>query len=100
MVSVFDRWYKFLTIRSKCVQTFLKALLFFIEMDAYFLFNENIFRQCKGLSMGNRLSKILADVFVSENLNKTFDIFASEMIGFFSIFVDDIGVSAHRDHMN
>lgn len=97
---IIRKYYHFVAEETSVpVETFLKALSFFIEVDAYFLFNGNVYRQCKGLSMGNKLSKILAEIFVSENLNKTMDEFSKDLIAFLSIFVDDIGCSVHRNHI-
>lgn len=82
------------------MNVFMEALSFFIEIDAYFSFNERFYRQCKGLSMGNKLSKILAEIFVSENLNKTMATFPKDKISSLFIYVDDVGCIAHRDHIN
>lgn len=77
------------------VELFLIALSFFIEIDAYFSFNGKTYRQCKGLSMGNELSKILADIFVSENLNETMETIPAGVVSSLCIFVDDIKCLIH-----
>lgn len=44
------------------VELFVEAVSFLIEFSCYFLFDGEIYRQTKGLTMGNILSQILADI--------------------------------------
>lgn len=99
--TIIRKYYHFIAEETSVpVDVFLKALSFYIEVDAYFLFNGKILRQCKGLAMGNKLSKILAEIFVSEKLNEIMDKTSTEIVSFLSIFVDDIGCSVQRDRID
>lgn len=51
------------------VDVFLETVSFFAEVSTYFLYNSKIYRQCKGLAMGNALSKILAEIVTRSRMN-------------------------------
>lgn len=44
------------------VDLFIEAVSFLIEYSCYFIYDSHVYRQTKGLTMGNRLSQILADM--------------------------------------
>jgi hypothetical protein len=63
------------------------SLVYVIFNSAYFTFNGSLFKQIKGLSMGNKLSGILADLFIDKiekQLVETHNIF------YYYRYVDDI----------
>lgn len=78
------------------VDVFLDALSFFIEGDAYFVYGDLIFRQCKSLSMGNCLSGILAEIYVSHILNLVIDEMPPGSLDFIFVFMDDIICGVHE----
>lgn len=79
------------------IDTFLSALSFFIEDDAYFSFNDVIYRQCKGLAMGNALSGILAEIYLSNSLNTVMKGMPKGSLDFIFIFMDDLLYGVQRD---
>lgn len=81
------------------LDVFLDALSFFIEDDSYFAYNDSIFRQCKGLQMGSKLSTILTEIFVAFGLNNAFLVLQNEKITFLSIFIDDLIAGLHKDYI-
>lgn len=76
---------------------FLMALSFFIEDDAYFTFKDIIYRQCKGLSMGNALSGILAEIYLSESLHSAIEKVPISALDFLFIYMDDILFGIQED---
>ncbi len=44
------------------VQVFIESIRFFTDHATFFLFNGRIFKQKKGLAMGNRLAQVLAEI--------------------------------------
>lgn len=72
------------------VDIFLMALAFFIEIDAYFLYGGNLYRQCRGLAMGNSLSGILAEIYLNSVLNKVIMDVPNDSLDFLFIFMDDL----------
>ena len=82
------------------INIFLMALSFFIEDDAYFTFNDIIYRQCKGLLMGNALSGILAEIFLSESLNHVIEKMPHGSLEFIFIFIDDLLYAVQKNHTN
>lgn len=72
------------------LDVFLKALTFLIEECAFFTFEEEIYLQVDGLSMGNQLSQVLAEITTSHFLNEVFLEYNSGGINFMYKYVDDI----------
>lgn len=71
-------------------EVFIRALSFFIEDNAYFSYNGVYYRQCKGLTMGNNLSQIIAEIFTNYALQIAFESAPNSKIFFLRKFVDDI----------
>lgn len=78
------------------INVFLEALSFFIEDDAYFSFNHGIFRQCNGLSMGNKLSQVLAEIFISVGLQNVFSRIPADSKTRLMIYIDDLLTICHK----
>lgn len=78
------------------VDVFLEALSFFIEDDAYFSFNQGIFRQCNGLSMGNKLSQVLAEIFIGVGLQNVFSKIPANNKTRLMIYIDDLLTICHK----
>lgn len=72
------------------VDVFLQAISFFIEGNAYFTYDDVIYRQIKGLSMGNNLSQILAEIFTNYALLKAINSIPEGKLIFIYKFTDDI----------
>lgn len=72
------------------VDQFLEALVFLIEDCAYFSFENEMYLQIDGLSMGNSLSQILAEITTNYLLNEALSKFNSGEISFLYKYVDDI----------
>lgn len=69
---------------------FIEAIAFFTEHSTYFEHDTGIYRQCKGLAMGNSLSKILAEIVTRACIIEATKKFAGKDIRFLKIYVDDI----------
>lgn len=69
---------------------FLESLNFLIEVNSYFTFENEIFRQIKGLTMGNSLSPILAEITTNYSLINAAKIYKNDEISFIYKYVDDI----------
>lgn len=69
---------------------FMQCLRFFINDATFFMFNGRIFKQCKGLAMGNRLAQALAEIRTDHALLQSLQCFNAELISFIYKYVDDI----------
>lgn len=97
--NIIRKYYHLIAIQTNVpIETFLEALSFFIMDDAYFTFNNTIYRQCKGLSMGNALSGILAEIYLSESLNEIVEGIPPGILDFMFIFVDDIFYGVQEEY--
>lgn len=95
------RKYYYLISKTTTVplDTFIEAISFLIEDSSYFIFNDGIYRQCKGLTMGNALSQILAEIFTSEALNNAMESLPFEQPRFLGKFVDDLFTTCNKNHI-
>lgn len=71
-------------------EVFLEALTFLVEGCAFFTFKDEIYLQTDGLSMGNSLSQVLAEITTSYFLIEALTRFNSEDVSFIFKYVDDI----------
>lgn len=71
------------------VDLFIEAISFFIVHCSYFNFNGEVYRQCKNLSMGNRLSQVLAEISTGYATVQTLKSLRDEEISFVVKYVDD-----------
>lgn len=60
------------------------------------MFNGELFKQAKGLAMGNRLAQILAEIRTNYALNGSLESFSAEMISFLYKYVDDVFTAANK----
>jgi len=72
------------------VDTFIAVITFLIEDCAYFTYNDVVYRQCKGLTMGHSLSKILAEIVTNDDIIIAMQKFNKDQVSFLCKFVDDI----------
>lgn len=79
------------------IDVFLLCLDFFTSGSTYFAFNEEVFKQCKGLAMGNRLAQVLAEIRTNHSLLLIVREFSADTISFIYKYVDDILSSMHND---
>lgn len=82
------------------VEIFLEAVSFFTEHSTYFVHNTGIFRQCRGLAMGNSLSQVLAEIVTRSRMIEAVKKFSKEDVYFLGIYVDDILGIIHRDRIS
>lgn len=80
-------------------EIFISVLKFFIIDATYFVFNGQIFKQIKGLAMGNKLAQVLAEICTNYVLIDYLKGFGADEISFFYKYVDDIFTSIHVDHI-
>lgn len=81
------------------LEVFMKCLRFFTKCATFFMFNENIYKQVKGLAMGNRLAQVLAEIKTNYALRNALKNFGAEVISFIFKYVDDIFTSIHEDYI-
>lgn len=79
---------------------FIECLHFFTRHATYFMFNGNIFKQIRGLAMGNRLAQVLAEIRTNYALYDALKDVEAEIMSFLYKYVDDIFSSMHRDHID
>lgn len=79
------------------LDTFVLCLEFFIKETTYFMFSGRVFKQCKGLAMGNRLAQSLAEIRTDHALSKSLERLDAETISFIYKYVDDIVSSSEKD---
>lgn len=72
------------------VDVFLEVLSFLIEDIAFFSFDRDTYLQTEGLSMGNSLSQVLAEITTSCLLNEAISKYGDDEISFLYKYVDDI----------
>lgn len=74
------------------VDIFLECISFFTEHSTYFLYKSHIYRQTKGLAMGNMLSQILAEIVVNKCIieAKLSEKYINDEILYLGKYVDDI----------
>jgi len=82
------------------VHLFIKALNFFTVDSAYYQYDGTIYWQCRGLSMGNMLAQVLAEIRTNVALIKSVSDFSTQKISFIFKFVDDIFAAMHKDSIN
>lgn len=63
------------------------------------MFNGQIFKQVKGLAMGNRLAQALAEIRTNYALYGTMKDIGADIMSFMYKYVDDIFTSIHREHI-
>lgn len=85
---------------SMPVDVFLEAISFLIEGCSYFSYENEIYRQIKGLSMGNSLSQILAEITTSYFLKNASAKFKNGEISLLFKYVDDIFGAIDSEFVN
>lgn len=93
-----ERYHLIQARTSVPVDVFLEALSFLVEDCAFFSFRNEIYLQTEGLSMGNSLSQVLAEITTSHLLSEALSGFRNNEISFIYKYVDDIigGVDESR----
>lgn len=78
---------------------FTKCLNFFTTDSAIFGFNGQLYKQTKGLAMGNRLAQILAEIRTNHAMLIAIQNISAEIISLLYKYVDDTFISIHTDHL-
>lgn len=86
---------------TTCVpcEVFIRCVRFFINDAAYFGALGRIFKQMKGLAMGNQLAQVMAEIRTDYALINTLRDIDASLISFLYKYVDDIFSSIHKDHV-
>ncbi len=71
------------------VGLFMEALQFLIEESCFFIFNGEIYKQLKGLTMGNTLSQMLADIGTNYITMEAVDNTNGNDISYLFKYIDD-----------
>lgn len=79
---------------------FIECIKFFIHYATFFMFNGNIFKQIKGLAMGNRLAQVLAEIRTNYALYIALKDVEADTMSFMYKYVDDIFTSIHKDKID
>lgn len=69
---------------------FIEIVALLVEDSSYFTYKTEVYRQAKGLPMGNRLSKMLAEIMTNYLTLKGLDSMKKEDCTFLYKFVDDL----------
>lgn len=64
------------------------------------MFDGKVYKQCKGLAMGNHLAQVLAEIRTNHALHVAINNFDAETISFVYKYVDDIFSSIHADRID
>lgn len=86
---VADEFYLVKDKTSVPVQVFLEVLDFIIDSSTCFFSGKDIYKQNKGLTMGNELSQVLADIATNKATVMTLASISSERVSFVYKYVDD-----------
>lgn len=73
------------------VDLFIESISFLIEHSCYFLFDGEVYRQAKGLTMGNMLSQMLAEIATNYATKRAIQKIDTQDISFLGKYVDDFG---------
>lgn len=71
-----------------------------VPFDVFALVFSVIFKQVKGLAMGNCLAKILAEIRTNHSLLQVVIKYDASVISFIYKYVDDIFTSVHHEHVD
>lgn len=82
------------------VKLFVEAVSFLIEFSCYFVFDDEIYRQTKCLTMGNMLSQMLADIATNYATKRAVDKVGMENISFLGKYVDDFAGAMKESHIS
>lgn len=100
-IDIIKRNYSLIeSITSVPVDIFIQALEFFTIHSTYYSYRHHIYRQCRGLIMGNCLSQILAEIATNAALLTAIGKFTANEISFIFKYVDDIFAGIHRDYID
>lgn len=72
------------------VELFIETITFLVEDSSYFTYGNAVYRQTKGLTMGNRLSKMLAEITTNYLTMKALKSIEKQDITFLYKYVDDL----------
>lgn len=96
--SIIRQYYYLIEIETNVpVKLFIDVLTFLVDEVAYFTYKDGIFRQNKGLAMGNRLSQLLAEIVTSVSILEAKKKIEENKISFLFKFVDDLGGAIDAD---
>lgn len=79
------------------IDIFMASLRFFTTSATFFAFDGNVYKQIRGLAMGNRLAQIVAEIRTNHSLHSAIKIYDATSISFIYKFVDDILSGIHED---
>lgn len=78
---------------------FMKCLSFFAKKATFFMFNGAIYKQIKGLAMGNKLAQVLAEIKTNFAFYEALKHFDADVISFMYKYVDNVFASIHRNSL-
>lgn len=94
---ILEYYHVIATSSSVPADVFISCIEFFTNIATFFIFNGKIFKQIKGLAMGNKLAPILAEIRTNYALLKAMENFGAETISFLYKYVDDVFTSIHKN---
>lgn len=87
------------TTTSVPADVFIECLSFFTDSSTYFLYQGSLFKQTKGLAMGNRLAQVLAEIRTNHALCESLSECDAESISFLYKYVDDVFSSIREENI-
>lgn len=90
--EIITKYYQTISKTTKVsVELFLKCLKFFTSCATFFLFNGRVYKQIKGLAMGNKLAQVLAEIHTNYALIialKEFLYYTNTLMAFLLQFIE------------
>lgn len=90
----------FYIVKDKTIATLddvLNALDFIIESSSFFIYDGKVYKQEKGLTMGNELSQILADIATNRTTILVRASISAQRISFIYKYVDDFATAMDEE---
>lgn len=97
---ILQHYYVIAETTSVPADVFMKCLEFHTTVATFFAFQGKIYKQIRGLAMGNRLAQVLAEIRTNFAIYEALSEFDATMISFFYKYVDDILTSIHADYIS
>lgn len=106
--SIISKYYYLLQGETSVpVELFIDLLTFLVDEVAYFSYKGVIYKQNRGIAMGNCLSQCIAEIVTSFAIYQAFKVIDKDKISFLVKYVDDLGgamdesiISVFESHLN
>ncbi|KAG4072308.1 hypothetical protein HA402_004240 [Bradysia odoriphaga] len=87
---ILDNYYLLDDFTAVPADVFVKCLEFYTSESAFFTFKGDIYKQAKGLAMGNKIAQVMAEIRTNHAIRLVLPRYDAALISFFYKYVDDI----------